>query len=158
MKMVPSYLYSEFFETCMMRSSGFNERVIISFLPESEMLTVMNSDQSFHNFLGGACFLEQKIIVLLRGNKSSIRVPFKAFTPNAIDSPDFTKFEIIDWGSAIGLGRYDASSTSILSLMDPDFRKWRLDTCYGAPDKESIIKTISFYEADYNALKAELLV
>ncbi|MBK22942.1 MAG: hypothetical protein CME70_03415 [Halobacteriovorax sp.] len=73
--------------------------------------------------IGGEVNQEHKVLTLYRGNFGMIKLPFSFFKSNAVNSPDFSKFKVIDGGLSVQLGDYEASAYNILYPRDPDYRK-----------------------------------
>lgn len=93
-------------------------------LPLEELVEVMSAKNRADLMIGGVVDLSSKIILFFRGDFSSILVPFSAFQKSGDGTtPDFSKFSITDYGQTIRLGKYEASTESILYEFDADFRR-----------------------------------
>lgn len=64
-----------------------------------------------------------KHIVLFKGNGVPINARFEMFVPSNIE-PEFDSLEIIDYGHAIKLGAYEASTHSILIELEPWYKAY----------------------------------
>ena len=90
-----------------------------------------------------------KQIILFRGDGSMVAAPFSMFIPNAKNSPNFMYFDIIDHGTAIKLGEYDASTRSILYELDPEYREYCKSIIYELDPKYiEYCKSISTYNSN----------
>jgi hypothetical protein len=69
--------------------------------------------------VGGAVVPAAKSLVLIRGDLTSLVVPFSWFVarPNG-PKPDFTDFEVIDSGQTIKLGSHEAAVDAVLYELD----------------------------------------
>ena len=85
---------------------------------------VLGAARRANLFIGGAAAPAAKSIVLIRGDLTSMVVPFSWFTtrPNG-PRPDFSDFEIIDSGQTIRLGKYEAATEAVLYEFDVEFRR-----------------------------------
>jgi len=63
-------------------------------------------------------------LVLFRGDGTSVIAAFTMFEPSGNETPDFHDLEIIDYGGAIRLGKYEASTRSILYDLDPEYKEY----------------------------------
>jgi hypothetical protein len=63
-------------------------------------------------------------LVLFRGDGTSVIAPFSMFEPTPNETPDFHDLEIIDYGQTVRLGKYEASTRSILIDLDPEYKKY----------------------------------
>jgi len=108
-------------------------------LPFGEMIEVLQNPNKSDLFIGLAVSDDLKVVVLYRGDGSSITVPKSWFRPSANGiEPDFNDAEIIDWGNTVRFGRYEAASDAILYDLDSSFRRHARkrelaqDTSFGA--------------------------
>ena len=62
-------------------------------------------------------------LILFRGDGTSLVAAFSMFEANSVSSPDFRQLEIIDFGTAISLGPYEASTRTILVELDPIYKE-----------------------------------
>ncbi len=96
----------------------------IQLLKLDDLFEVLGSAHRGNLFIGGAVAPAAKSIVLIRGDLTSLVVPFSWFTPRPNGpKPDFTDFEVIDSGQTIKLGDYEAAADAVLYEFDPEFRK-----------------------------------
>lgn len=66
-----------------------------------------------------------KHIVLFKGNGVPVNARFEMFEKsNFVTEPEFDSLEIIDYGHAIKLGGYEASTRSILIELDPSYKAY----------------------------------
>jgi hypothetical protein len=81
-------------------------------------------DDRIDRFIGGTVDFDDQAVVLYRGNLERVIVPFEAFRLRPhYPEPNFRDFEVIDYGQAVRLGDYEASTDAILYRYDADFRK-----------------------------------
>jgi hypothetical protein len=91
----------------------------VSLLKTDELIEVLASPRRANLFLGGAVVPSAKTVLLLRGNLEPLPVPFALFKPRPTGpNPDFSDFEIIDWGQTVRLGKYEAAGEAILYELD----------------------------------------
>lgn len=74
-------------------------------------------------FIGGAIDMEFRLLTLVRGNREFITVPLSVFHPLGNNTPDFTRFELDDFGHSVRFGEYEAAADFILYGADAEFRK-----------------------------------
>ncbi|MHC5539908.1 helix-turn-helix domain-containing protein [Singulisphaera rosea] len=109
--------------------SGLFERVIgaipgYTWLPREEIPTVLSGKDAAERFIGGAADTQGKTIALVRGNLSTLVVPFAYFNPSGDGTkPDFSKLAFADYGHTVALGSYEASADGILYEFDPAYRQ-----------------------------------
>jgi hypothetical protein len=111
-----------------------------TWLPQEQLREVLASSGPgvCDLFIGGEMDQELGVFSLARGDFRRIAVRLSIFRPSADASPDFSRFELDDYGQTIRFGRYEASAHSILFEADPDYRKrakarWRAEqTGFGA--------------------------
>lgn len=104
------------------------DRVIgqLSVLPATELLEIQRCTLEEKRRLiqaGYADFTLQQLI-LFRGDGTSVIAPFAMFEPTPKETPDFHALEIIDYGGAVRLGGYEASTRSILINLDPEYKEF----------------------------------
>ena len=95
-------------------------------LPFEQLDEVLNgSDGEAQDLLVGAVANPVKReILLLRGNLTTLPVPFEAFPPSGTGlKPDFVALSVTDYGQTLRLGEYEASVDAILFERDEDYRK-----------------------------------
>jgi len=109
--------------------SGLFERVIgaipgYSWLPVEELPTVLSGKDAADRFIGGAADAQGKTVALVRGNLSTLVVPFAYFKPSGDGTKaDFSKLAFADYGHTVALGDYEASADGILYEFDPAYRQ-----------------------------------
>ena len=93
-------------------------------LPPHELIEVqaLSLHERRRLFISGYIDHKNQYVVLFRGDGNSVFVNFRFFEPNKKYSPDFSQLSIIDYGHAVKLGDYEASTHSILSISDPDYQ------------------------------------
>jgi hypothetical protein len=93
-------------------------------LPIEELAEVFASPDRDELFIGGIVDQQDRIVVLYRGNMEPLLVPATWFEPsgNGVE-PDFTNFEVTDFGQTIRLGPYEAAADAILYEFDPEYRR-----------------------------------
>jgi hypothetical protein len=84
-----------------------------------DLFEVLGSAHRANLFVGGAVVPAAKSLVLIRGDLTSLVVPFSWFVarPNG-PKPDFTDFEVIDSGQTIKLGSHEAAVDAVLYELD----------------------------------------
>jgi len=94
-------------------------------LPIQELVEVLRSvpDERRDVFIGGVLNLEFRSLVLVRGNLERVIVPISMFRPSGAATPDFSKFELGDYGHTLRFGDYEATADVVLWEVDPDYRK-----------------------------------
>ena len=108
--------------------AGIFERVIgasvgYSWLPVEELMTVLTSKDAADRFIAGAADPISQTVALVRGNRSTIVVPFSFFHESSNGMrPDFQKLSIADYGLTVAFGEYEASADGILYEFDPAYR------------------------------------
>jgi hypothetical protein len=65
-------------------------------------------------------FVSKHIILFRGGDRKCYVVPFDYFVPSPICSPNFEQFSIIDCGTAIKLGKYEAGVNNIIKEFDKE--------------------------------------
>jgi len=104
------------------------DRVIgpLSVLPPNQLFEVQKltaEEKRRHLQAGYADFTLQQL-VLFRADGTSVIAPFAMFEPTPNETPDFHDLEIIEYGHAVRLGGYEASTRSILIDLDPEYKKY----------------------------------
>lgn len=87
------------------------------FLEPAEVAEVMASPEPRNLIIGGSADLIEGIVVLIRGDFTSVLVPFDWFEPSGTTEPDFTDFEVIDYGQTVRFGGYEAATEAILEAV-----------------------------------------
>jgi len=90
-----------------------------------ELFEVLGSARRANLLVGGAVAPAAKSVVLIRGDLTSLVVPFSWFVArtNERPKPNFSAFEIVDFGQTIKLGDYEAAVEAVLYEFDAEFRK-----------------------------------
>lgn len=89
-----------------------------------DLLDVVESYKRRDLFIGGAVDADDEALVLYRGDFSSLLVPFGWFEPRpAAGPPDWTRFQVTDFGQTLRMGDYEAATDAILYEFDPVFRR-----------------------------------
>jgi len=95
----------------------------IRLLPQLELQEVMADERAADLVIGGVADLDDRILVLYRGNLDLLVVPFQWFkTRPKGPRPDFGAFSVIDSGQTIKLGQYEAATDAILYEFDAKAR------------------------------------
>ena len=95
-----------------------------TWLPREEIPTVLSGKDASERFIGGAADSQGKTIALIRGNLSTLVVPFAYFKMSGDGTkPDFSKLKLADYGHTVALGDYEASADGILYEFDPTYRR-----------------------------------
>jgi hypothetical protein len=94
-----------------------------SWLPVKELMTVVSGKDAFDRFIGGAADPAREALALVRGNLSTLVIPFSYF-PESGDGtkPDFGRLSFADYGLTVALGAYEASADGILYEFDAAYR------------------------------------
>jgi DNA-binding Xre family transcriptional regulator len=119
------------------------ERVVASpgyrFLATSDMLAAMTAENAVDRLVGVLVSHETAELVLVRGDASTMAVPFAWFHPSPTGvAPDFDDVEVVDFGIGLRLGSYEAAVEAILYELDRDFRarerqrRIEMDPTFGA--------------------------
>lgn len=99
----------------------FSEQTSLSI---SEILEVFSSKNPGHLAIGGSINLDLKLLVLTRGDLSTIAIPLSAFHKSGDGiEPDFKKFSVVDGGQTLKFGEYEASVDSVLYEFDAEYRR-----------------------------------
>lgn len=93
-------------------------------LPKEELVEVITREDAGDRFIGGIVDLKGKALTLLRGDITTLVVPFSLFD-RAGDgtTPDFTRLRLTDYGRTIALGEYEAAADAVLYELDLDYRR-----------------------------------
>ncbi|MDE2838223.1 MAG: hypothetical protein OXL97_12075 [Chloroflexota bacterium] len=90
----------------------------------SELLDVVDSNRRRDLFIGGVVDLDDEVLLLYRGDFTSVLVPLAWFEPRpTVGSPDWGRFQITDFGQTLRMGEYEAAADAILYDFDPVFRR-----------------------------------
>lgn len=93
-------------------------------LAPDDLFDVLAAPNAADLFIGGLVNNEDAKLVLYRGNFDYLIVPFSWFTAGpGSPQPDFSDFEVIDWGNTIRLGQYEGASDAVLYEFDADYRR-----------------------------------
>lgn len=109
--------------------SGLFERVVgaaagYRWLPLAEVPVVLSAKDSADRFLGGAADPRSRTLALVRGDLTSLVVPFAFFRPSGDGTkPDFSRLAFADYGLTMALGPYEASADGILYEFDAAYRQ-----------------------------------
>ncbi|MBN1960717.1 MAG: hypothetical protein JW841_07200 [Deltaproteobacteria bacterium] len=107
-----------FFKSVIVRQND------VSMLNSADIAEVLAASNHNDLFIGGRVDAKDKVITLYRGDMSRLVAPFSLFSNSSGHSkPNFTDFEIIDYGQTIKLGNYEASADAILFELDADYRR-----------------------------------
>ncbi len=93
-------------------------------LPFEQLAEVMAAENRSDLLIGGEVDEEGGVVLLYRGDLTSLLVPLTAFLKSGDGIvPDFGQFSIEDHGQVLSFGEYEASAESILYEFDADYRK-----------------------------------
>lgn len=99
------------------------------FLPDEEMVEVLECITRNDMIIGGAVDLDNERLILYTGSLQKVFAPFKDFEPSGTGlCPDFTQFKVIDWGWTVALGDYEAASDAILEERRIEYDAHRRNT------------------------------
>ena len=85
----------------------------------AELVTVIVDPRRAEYFIGGYVNPSDRVVVLYRGDFSSLVVPLDWFRNSNTVKADPEDFEVIDCGQTIRLGAFEAASDAILFDFDP---------------------------------------
>lgn len=71
--------------------------------------------------LEGTIIPKDKLVVLFTNKQRHLVFPFELFEPNMKYAPDFTQFEIVDWGQTLKFGEYEAALDAL--IQDVEYRR-----------------------------------
>jgi hypothetical protein len=91
-------------------------------LPLEEIVELTKSPHPEDFIIGGNVDFKAETITLVRGNFSILPVSFGRFKSNPKHAPDFSRFKVIDHGTALRFGDYEASIYPLLYASDPEYR------------------------------------
>ena len=109
--------------------SGLFERVVgtspgYSWLPVAELMNVVSGKDAPDRFIGGAADRHSETLALVRGNLTTLVVPFSYFIEAGDGTrPDFGDLSFADYGLTVALGSYEAASDGILYEFDAAYRR-----------------------------------
>jgi hypothetical protein len=93
-------------------------------LPVEELLKALTGDDAANRFIGGAADFESETVVLVRGDRDVLVLPFSAFEASGNGArPDFGKLAFTDFGHTVVLGDYEASADAVLYENDAAYRR-----------------------------------
>jgi hypothetical protein len=104
-------------------------RRVVGALPEFRMLSadqlgdVLSSRNKTDLFIGGIVDQGCGTITLARGDLTTVTVPLSVFSTEGSCKPDFSRFEVDDYGYTLRFGDYEASAHSVLYRVDPAYRR-----------------------------------
>lgn len=107
--------------------SNQNKRFgLLKILPPDELGEIFNLPADDKNKLIISVYADyiSKHFILFRGDGTSLIAPFEMFRPSKVNTPNFEDYEVVDFGNALRLGSYVASTRSILYDLDPEYRKY----------------------------------
>lgn len=95
----------------------------VTFLPTEELIEVLDSKNRADLLIGGTVIHLRSTVLLYRGNLESLEIPLSWFVarPGCVQ-PDSHDFSIGDYGQAIRLGQYEASTDAALYEFDEEYR------------------------------------
>ncbi len=93
------------------------------FLQGKELQEALSATNKSELFVAGYFDFDLNQVMVFKGDGTSVAIPADIFIPNAKCSPDFTKFDIVDGGTALGFGEYEASNRSIFRAIDPAYNR-----------------------------------
>jgi hypothetical protein len=93
-------------------------------LPKEQLVEAITRDDASDLFIGGSVDPKTKTLILLRGDITSLIVPFSLFSKAGDGTaPDFTKLKLADHGRTVALGKYESAADAILYEIDADYRR-----------------------------------
>jgi hypothetical protein len=89
-----------------------------------QVLSVLVAIDSPHRFIAGAVDSVSRTVALVRGDRSTLLVPFSYFHVAGDGvKPDFRRLALDDYGNTVKLGDYEASADGILYEHDAAYRR-----------------------------------
>ena len=73
-------------------------------LPRAELMEALGSARRDALFVGGGVDATEKVVMLLRANLEVVIAGFDLFPPSGVAKPDFSRFRVIDYGTAVSFG------------------------------------------------------
>jgi hypothetical protein len=92
-------------------------------LPLDQLAEVLSSKNRIDLFIGGIVDQQGGTITLARGDLTMLTVPLSVFATEGPCKPDFSHFEVDDYGYTLRFGEYEASAHSVLYKIDPAYRR-----------------------------------
>jgi hypothetical protein len=93
-------------------------------LPLEEIVDIVRSRDASNYVIGGSIDFSTKTVTLVRGDMTSLVVPFSTFSVSGKGvKPDFAKFSIEDDGQTLKFGDYEASLDAVLYEYDHVYRR-----------------------------------
>ncbi len=93
-------------------------------LPAAKLLEVVTAAHRRDLCIGGTVLAAQGVVVLIRGDLEALTVPLGQFGPTPLTVvPDFSDFEIADFGQTLRFGLCEAAFDAVLYQCDPDYRR-----------------------------------
>ncbi|MFM2002833.1 MAG: hypothetical protein RI963_2259 [Planctomycetota bacterium] len=94
------------------------------FIPEDELVEVLQAENSSDLFIGGCVNRETKTITFWRGDLKPLTVPCSSFEVSGDGTqPDFDQLAVVDYGQTVQLGEYEAAVDAILYENDSEYRR-----------------------------------
>lgn len=91
-------------------------------LPLAQLAEVLSSKNKTDLFVGGIVDRDTATITLARGDLTTVNLPLSVFSTEGLCKPDFSHFEVDDYGYTLRFGKYEASAHSVLYKVDPAYR------------------------------------
>ena len=89
-----------------------------------DLLEVLDSVNRQDLFIGGITDSEDRVLILYRGDFTSLLVPFAWFEPRpTVGPPNWARFQVTDFGQTLRMGEYEVATDAILYEFDPAFRQ-----------------------------------
>ena len=92
-------------------------------LPLAQLAEVLASKNKTDLFIGGIVDQNSGTITLARGDLTTVTVPLSIFSTEGPCKPDFSRFELDDYGYTLRFGEYEASAHSVLYRLDSAYRR-----------------------------------
>ncbi len=92
-------------------------------LPWDQLVDVLQSEDKRNLFVGGLVCSDEKVLVLRRGDLSTVVVSFNVFTKAGASLHDADNFGIDDYGYTVRFGPVEASAHAILYMVDAQYRR-----------------------------------
>ena len=101
------------------------ESANFKWLPANQLVEVIAEGATAARdvFIGGFVDTEIGLMTLVRGSLERVTIPLTIFRPSGTSTPDFTRFELDDYGHSVRFGEYEASAEFILYEADANYRK-----------------------------------
>ncbi len=104
----------------VLSDAGVEEPLLVN---DEHLLGIMGAERPGDYCVGAG--IKGDVLILVRGNLEMLQAPLSSFSISGNGTkPDFSDFEIIDYGSALRFGEYESSVDAVLYENDPAYRRY----------------------------------